>query len=174
MRHLMIAASFLALAACGSNSTNDVVATNDLATVDNLIVDDGTNGAMSANMAGNMAGAGGTVTVTVNGVTPNGGPVLVALQGAGDFAKQAAAYTAKVDPTAATVTATISGVAPGSYAAAVVQDTNKDGSFTIGDTGPTEPFGFSGSAQSGAPTFAPASFEVAEGGASASVTLKGR
>lgn len=174
MRHLMIAASLLALTACGSNATNDAAPANDLATVDNLIVDDGTNGAMSGNMAGNMAAAGGTVTVTVNGVTPNGGPVLVALQGAGDFAKQAAAYTGKVDPTASTASVTISGVAPGSYAAAVVQDTNKDGSFTIGATGPTEPYGFSGAAQSGAPAFAPASFEVTESGASTSVTLKGK
>ena len=173
MRNLLILAGAVSLAACGGTTTEtaNTAVQNDLAAVDNMLIDDGTNG---MNTAGNMAMGAGTVTVTVNGVRPNGGPVLVALQGAGDFAKQAAAYSAKVDPTASTVTATISGVAPGSYAAAVVQDTNNDGTFTIGETGPAEPFGFSGTAQSGAPTFAPASFEVAESGGTATVTLKGK
>lgn len=171
MRLFLVAASLLALTACGgADETANTAAIDDLATVDNMLIDDG----MNAPMAGNMAAGAGTVTVTINGVTPNGGPVLVALQGENDFAKQAAAYSAKVDPTAATVTATISGVAPGSYAAAVVQDSNNDGTFTIGETGPAEPFGFSGTAQSGAPTFGPASFQVVESGGTATVTLKGR
>ncbi|WP_300973206.1 DUF2141 domain-containing protein [Sphingomonas sp. LHG3406-1] len=174
MRTFLVAASMLALAACGgSTDTSNTAVTNDIAAVDTMITDDGM-GNMTGNTAGNMAMGSGTVTVTINGVTPNGGPVLVALQGEGDFAKQAAAYSTRVDPTAATVTATISGVAPGSYAAAVVQDSNSDGTFTIGETGPAEPFGFSGSAQSGAPTFGPASFNVAESGGSATVTLKGK
>lgn len=173
MRGILVLASALALTACGGATTDtaNTAVTNDLAAMDNMLVDDGMG---NAGMTGNMAAGAATVTVTVNGVTPNGGPVLVALQGEGDFAKQAAAYSAKVDPTATTVTATISGVAPGSYAAAVVQDTNKDGSFTLGETGPTEPFGFSGTAQKGAPTFGPASFEVADSGGTATVTLKGK
>lgn len=171
MRSFLILAGAAALAACGGTTdTANTAVQNDLAAVDNMLVDDGMVG---MNSTGNMAMGAATVTVTVNGVRPNGGPVLVALQGEGDFAKQAAAYSAKVDPTASTVTATISGVAPGSYAAAVVQDTNNDGTFTIGDTGPAEPFGFSGTAQSGAPTFAPASFQVAASGGTATVTLKG-
>lgn len=170
MRSLFIAASLLALTACGGTDTTatNTAVVNDLATIDNMIADDG----MGGNALGNMAG-GGAVTGTVSGVTPNGGPVLVALQPEGDFAKSAAAYTAKVDPTASTVTASIPGVAPGAYAAAVVQDTNKDGTFTIGDTGPTEPFGFSGTAQTGAPTFGPAQFEVSGSGGTATVALKG-
>ena len=173
MRIFFVAASMIALAACGGTETanQEGAAANDLAAVDNLLVDDGP---ANAGMNGGMAAAGATVTVTVNGVTPNGGPVLVALQGEGDFAKTAGAYSAKVDPTAATVTATIPGVTPGSYAAAVVQDSNNDGTFTIGATGPTEPFGFSGTAQSGPPTCGPAAFEVAASGGTATVTLKGK
>jgi uncharacterized protein (DUF2141 family) len=176
MRSLLIAASLLALTACGGAEApaNDTAVSNDLAAVDNMIADDGMNGAMAGNMAGNMTGAGGTVTVTVNGVTANGGPVLVALQSESEFGKSAGTYTAKVDPTGTSVTATISGVPVGRYAAAVVQDTDKDGTFTIGASGPTEPYGFSGAAQNGAPTFAPAAFDVAATGGTASVTLKGK
>jgi uncharacterized protein (DUF2141 family) len=165
---LTIVAAALLLSACGSQTaeTNDEVLTDDPA-----MTAPASNMDMGANMA--AAGSAGAVTVNVSGVRANGGPVLVALQREGDFAKQAAAYTAKVDPTGTSVTATISGVTPGSYAAAVVQDTNNDGTFTIGETGPTEPFGFSGSNQSGAPTFGPAAFDVAETGGSASVTLSG-
>lgn len=168
MRNLLVAASLFALAACGGTETADqnLAVANDMAVVDNILVDDGM-------VNGNMAMGSGIVTVTVNGVTPNGGPVLVALQREGDFAKQAAAYSTRLDPTAATVTATFSGVAPGPYAAAVVQDTDNDGSFTIGATGPAEPFGFSGTAQSGAPAFGPASFQVAQDGGNATVTLSG-
>lgn len=117
---------------------------------------------------------GGTVTVTVSGVVANGGPVLVALQDNATFAQAAATYSTTVTPTGRTVTATIRGVAPGRYAAAVVQDINKDGTLTLGETGPTEPYGFSGRAQKGAPTFQPASFQVNSRGGSARVALKAR
>lgn len=174
MRSLFIAASMLALAACGGTTdtaaTNDMVAANDMAAVDNMIADDG----MNAGMAGNMAAGGAVVTVTVDGVTANSGPVLVALQSESEFGKSAGTYTTKVEPTGTSVTATLSGVPAGRYAAAVVQDTNRDGTFTIGDTGPTEPYGFSGTAQSGAPAFAPAAFDVSATGGNASVTLKGQ
>lgn len=166
MRFTIVAAALL-LSACGSQPAET---NNEILTDETAMNDPATNLGMGTNMA---AGGAGTVTVNVSGVRANGGPVLVALQREGDFAKQAAAYTAKVDPTGTSVTATISGVTPGSYAAAVVQDTNNDGTFTIGETGPTEPFGFSGSGQSGAPTFGPAAFDVAENGGSATVTLSG-
>lgn len=173
MRSLFIAASVLALAACsGTTDTanSDSVVTNDMAAVDNMIADDGMNGGM----AGNLADGGGVVTVSIDGVTANGGPVLVALQSESEFGKSAGTYTTKVEPTGSSVTATLSGVPAGRYAAAVVQDTDKNGSFTIGATGPTEPYGFSGTAQTGAPAFAPAAFDVAATGATASVTLKGK
>lgn len=156
MRTTIIVAALL-LSACGSNTaeTNDAVLTDTDAPMDNMASTDPA-------MAGNMAGAAGTVRVNVSGVRANGGPVLVALQREDGFAKQDAAYTAKVDPTGTAVSATIIRVTPGSYAAAVVQDTNNDGTFTIGETGPTEPFGFSGSPQPGAPAFGPAAFDVAK------------
>jgi uncharacterized protein (DUF2141 family) len=114
------------------------------------------------------------VTVSIDGVAANGGPVLVALQSESEFGKSAGTYTTKVEPTGTSVTATLSGVPAGRYAAAVVQDTDRNGSFTICETGPTEPYGFSGTAQSGPPAFAPAAFDVATTGATASVTLKGK
>ena len=123
---------------------------------------------------GGSSARGGNVTITISGVVANGGPVLVALQDNASFAQAAAVYSTTVTPTGRTVTATIPGVAPGRYAAAVVQDTNKDGTFTLGDTGPTEPYGFSGRAQKGAPTFQPASFQVSARGGSARVALKAR
>lgn len=171
MRMLFAATAALALTACGGQSTdtaatNDMAMTNDMAAMDNTM--------MANDMAAmNTTGGAGAVTVTVNGVRANGGPVLVALQTEADFAKQAGTYTTTVQPTGTSVTATIQGVSPGSYAAAVVQDTDQNGSFTIGETGPTEPFGFSGTAQTGAPTFGPAAFQVAETGGTATVTLSG-
>jgi uncharacterized protein (DUF2141 family) len=173
MRSLFIAASLLALTACGGTTdtaANDAVIANDMAAVDNMIVDDGMNGGM----AGNMDSGGGVVTVTVEGVRANGGPVLVALQSESEFGKSAGTYTTKVKPTGTSVTATVPGVPAGRYAAAVVQDTDKDGSFTIGATGPTEPYGFSGTAQNGPPAFGPAAFDVAATGGTATVTLKGK
>lgn len=169
MKIILPFAAALLLSACGSpaNDTTTVTDTNvtDMTATDPMMTNDA-NG-----MA--MVGGAGSVTVTVNGVRPNGGPVLVALQDSGSFAKAAASYSTVVQPTGASVTATIPGVAPGSYAAAVVQDTNNDGTLTLGDTGPTEPFGFSGTAQMGAPAFDPAAFQVAETGGTATVTLAG-
>lgn len=118
------------------------------------------------------ASGGGNVIVTVTGVVPNGGPVLVALQDQAGFAQVAGTYSATVVPTGRTVRATIRGVAPGRYAAAVVQDANMDGTLTLGATGPSEPFGFSGRVQRGAPTFQPASFQVNARGGTARVALK--
>ncbi|WP_338502263.1 DUF2141 domain-containing protein [Sphingomonas kaistensis] len=175
MRSLLLAASILGLAACGNTTetaaTNDAIVSNDMAAVDNMIADDG----MNAGMGGNIAtSSGAVVTVSVSGVTANSGPVLVALQSESEFGKSAGTYTTKVEPTGTSVTATLSGVPAGRYAAAVVQDTNRDGTFTIGATGPTEPYGFSGTAQSGAPAFAPAAFDVSATGGSATVALKSK
>lgn len=169
MKTLLPIAAALALSACGSPA-NETVATDtnvtDLGAVEPM------DGAANNMMAAPMGGAG-AVTVTVNGVAANGGPVLVALQDSSNFLQAAGSYTATVQPTGTSVTATIQGVAPGSYAAAVVQDTNGDGTLTLGDTGPTESWGLSGTAQTtGAPTFEPAAFQVAETGGEATVSLQ--
>ena len=164
---LPIVAAF-ALSACGTNTAGE----------DNSVTSAGTNEVVPADPMANeatgntaMTGTGGAVTVTINGVAPNGGPVLVALQDSASFAKVAGTYSTTVQPTGASVTATFQGVTPGTYAAAVVQDTNQDGTLTLGSTGPSETFGFSGTPQTGAPAFEPASFQVAETGGTATVTL---
>lgn len=123
--------------------------------------------------AGGAMPMGGAVTVRINGVSPNAGPVLVALQDSASFAQAAGGYATTVTPSSGSVTATFQGVAPGSYAAAVVQDTNNDGTLTLGATGPTEPWGFSGTPQAGPPQFEAASFPVSQSGGSATVTLRG-
>lgn len=170
MKTLLPIAAALALSACGSTPANDTVAATDTNVTEMNAMEpmDGANNMMAA-----PAGGAGSVTVTVNGVAANGGPVLVALQDSSNFAQAAASYSATVQPTGTSVTATITGVAPGSYAAAVVQDTNGDGTLTLGDTGPTESWGLSGTAQTtGAPMFEPAAFQVAETGGQATVTLQ--
>lgn len=113
----------------------------------------------------------GDVTVSVSGVQPNGGPVLAVLQRSGQFAKAQGAYRAKVEPTAETVQVVFKNVTAGTYAAAVAQDTNRDGTVSIGKTGPSEPFGFSGTPQTGLPKFGPASQRVASAGGTMTVTL---
>ncbi|CAA9519227.1 MAG: hypothetical protein AVDCRST_MAG91-2073 [uncultured Sphingomonadaceae bacterium] len=174
MRMLLPIAAALALTACGGQAANETAATNAGAT--------GTAATEPMDMSGgnatagnDMTAAGGAVTVTVNGVRANGGPVLVALQNSGNFLQAAGAYTTTVQPTGTSVTATIQDVAPGRYAAAVVQDTDGDGTATIGAQGPSEPWGLSGTPQTtGAPTFEPAAFEVAATGGEATVTLQAK
>ena len=160
MRIILPFAALVALSACNSEPA--------VAPVDNTLAST-TETIDPLEMNNTMAA--GTVNVTITGVTPGGGPVLVALQDEAGFAKVDGAYTATVDPTAATVTATMTGVPAGRYAVAVVQDTNKDGTLTIGATGPDEPYGFSGTAQAGAPTFEPAAINVTDMGGTATVVL---
>ena len=153
----LAAASALALTACGSAEEAEPVATD--------------TAAMDPAMTTPAAGAG-QVTVTINGVQPGNAPLLVALQGTDNFLQSAGAYTQSVGATGETVTATFDGVTPGSYVAAVVHDANSDGAINIGETGPDEPWGISGSPQTGgAPEFQPASFEVTDAGGQATVSL---
>lgn len=167
---MKIALPFLALAALGACNTEpvDPVVTD----VDTAVVPVDTPPIET--IGGGDAMAAGMVNVTVTGVTPGSGPVLVALQNEAEFAKVGGAYTTTVEPNAATVTATFRDVPAGRYAAAVVQDTNTDGTLTLGETGPTEPYGFSGARQAGAPTFGPAAFNVTESGGTATVTITGQ
>lgn len=120
-----------------------------------------------------MANSAGTVTVTVNGARANGGPVLVALQSPAEFARAAGRFAQTAQASASSVTVTFTGVPAGTYAAAAVQDTDGNGTFTIGQTGPTEPWGLSGAPQSGPPAFGPASFTTDAAGGTAAVTLSG-
>lgn len=118
------------------------------------------------------AAQAGEVSVTVEGLSSAGGTLLVALQTDAQFAKKDAAYAKTAPATGSSVTVSFDDVAAGTYAVAVVQDTDGNGDFTVGDTGPAEPWGFSGDAQSGAPQFSPAGVEVGESGTvEATVTL---
>lgn len=114
----------------------------------------------------------GDVTVSVSGVQPNNGEVWAVLQKNAQFAKAQGAYRMKVPATADTVQVVFRNVAPGSYAAAAVQDTNKDGKIALNATGATEPWGLSGGDQPGKPAFGPAMTSVTAQGASMSVALK--
>ncbi len=153
----LAAASALTLAACGGAEEAEPIAEDTTA--------------MDTTMTEPMAGAG-QVTVTINGVQPGEAPLLVALQGEGNFLQSAGAYTQQVDATGESVTATFNGVTPGNYVAAVVHDANNDGAINIGETGPDEPWGISGTPQTtGAPEFTPAAFQVTETGGQATVSL---
>ncbi len=154
----------LALAACGNaepaaDVDGDVAVVEDTAMTDDVVMDD------------TMAPAAEMVSVTINGIKPGPGQVLVALQTESEFAQAAGTYTKMMPATMAAETVTFEGVPAGRYAAAVVHDTNENGEIDMGETGPTEGWGLSGAAQAGAPEFGPASFEVGELGGNADVTL---
>lgn len=67
------------------------------------------------------------VTVTITGVQARGGELLAALQTHDQFLKPAGAYGEIVEnPTAGTVTVTLTDVAPGDYSLSVLHDTDGD------------------------------------------------
>ncbi len=111
------------------------------------------------------------VTITVDGIQPGTGDILVALQTEDDFLSGDGAYSIVVPAEADTVTTVLEGVAPGTYAVAVVHDENGDGTFALGDDAPSEAWGVSGDPMA-EPTFENAQIEVTEGeDNSATVTI---
>ena len=174
MKPILILSAALLLAGCQTSTDDDAASASSASASGKTAGAAPANETMTTNMAGTAASGGGGVTVTINGARENGGPVLVALQTEGQFAQAAGTYSHQAQATGGAVTVRFAGVAPGRYAVAAVQDANNDGSFTIGATGPTEPYGFSGARQPGPPAFAPAAFDVTAAGASASVTLAAR
>jgi uncharacterized protein (DUF2141 family) len=114
----------------------------------------------------------GDVTVTVTNVQPGSGKVWAVLQSPSQFLKAEGAYKTKVDATASSVPVTFSGVTPGNYVVAVVQDTNADGKIELGAKGPTEAWGLSGPKQKGKPAWMPATIRVGTGPAKTTVALK--
>lgn len=120
------------------------------------------------------AASAGEVSVTVEGLASGGGTLLVALQTEAQFAKKESAYATTAAATGSSVTVSFGDVAAGSYAVAVVQDADGNGDFTVGETGPAEPWGFSGTAQTGAPTFAPAAVEVMDSGTAEATVMLNR
>jgi uncharacterized protein (DUF2141 family) len=101
------------------------------------------------------------LTVEIRHVTPNSGPVMVALYNkAEDFpATDKGLVGQAVDAQAGSAVAVFHDLAPGRYAVAVFQDLNRNGKLDKNFLGlPTEPYGFSNDARG---SFGPPSFDVA-------------
>lgn len=113
------------------------------------------------------------VTVTLTGVQPQGGQVLVSLQTREQFMKPQGASGAMGPAEAGTQVLTVKDVAPGDYAVMVMHDADGDWSMDRGPDGkPTEGWGMSGSAPKGrAPSFDDVKFTVPADGGAVSVAL---
>jgi uncharacterized protein (DUF2141 family) len=99
------------------------------------------------------------VSVVTAGVTPGQGHLLVSLCPEANFLKSGCSKTSRLSATAATLTVTFQDVAPGRYAASVVQDLNDNGRLDFEPTGaPSEPWGMSRDPE---PALGPPSFEDA-------------
>jgi len=105
------------------------------------------------------------VTITLNGVQPLGGEVLVALQTKDQFLKPAGAYGARIPAPAAAgpLTVTLKDVAPGTYSLSVLHDVNGDGQMAMDSSGmPAEGWAMKGGRDlRGPPEWATSSFQVA-------------
>lgn len=100
------------------------------------------------------------LTVEVQHVTPNAGPVMVAVYDkAQDFpAPDKGLVGQAVEAHAESAEAIFHGLAPGRYAVAVYQDLNRNGKLDKNFLGlPTEPYGFSKDARG---SLGPPSFEA--------------
>lgn len=116
----------------------------------------------------------GAVMVSISGVQPNAGQVYVALQSEDDFADAGGDYTEILNDDRAVVDVTFEDVPRGEWAVAAFQDLNGDGTLTMGETGPTEPWGFSGNVdRTQAPGFDNAMIRVDGGENMANVALMG-
>ena len=189
-KHLpLIALVTLGVAACGGS---DEVEVED----DEIVVDDPAMTTDDTSMTGTTATTGSspnttatgtmgmdepmmgeegdaTVTVTVDGVSPDEGEVYVALQPAQGFLQMQGAYTETMDADGASVTVNFDGVAPGQYAVVAFQDTDGNGSLGMSGAQPSEPWGISGYTGTGRPQFQNAMVDVGEMGANAQVSLQG-
>lgn len=170
-----VSALALALAACGGADEAEV---EDPLMEDEALMEDGDLAADPMTddigmMEDDMAMAeDGMVTVSIAGIEPGPGQLMVALQTEEQFAAAEGEYTQMMAADEATETVMFEDVEPGTYAAAVVHDTNDNGEIDMGESGPTEGWGLSGTPQTdAAPEFDPAMFEVTEMGGSADVTL---
>ena len=113
--------------------------------------------------------------VTITGVTPNNGTVLVGLFNSGmSFTGKPMAY-ASAQPNGAQASVKFPSVPPGEYAVSAFQDTNGNQKLDRGKFGiPTEKYGFSRDARGsyGPPEFIDASIRVGEKTAAISFTLE--
>jgi uncharacterized protein (DUF2141 family) len=113
-----------------------------------------------------------TVEVEVEGAEAGGGPVLVALC-QGGLSGAACGQGDRTETVRGEAVVTFQGVAPGVYAVAAFQDTNRSGQLDRTALGlPLEPYGFSGEVGRRArPDFRDAAFALREPGALIRVRL---
>jgi len=105
------------------------------------------------------------LTVEIQHVTPNAGPVMVAVYDkADDFPAPLKGLAGQaVEAHGDSAVATFQGLAPGRYAVAVYQDLNRNGKLDKNFLGlPTEPYGFSRDARGslGPPSFDAAAVDI--------------
>ncbi|HYE46167.1 MAG TPA: DUF2141 domain-containing protein [Caulobacter sp.] len=125
-------------------------------------------------LAGLLSGAAvpafaADVSVTLTGVEPQGGTMLVSLQTRDQFMKPMGAAGAMGEAQAGTMTLTIENVAPGEYALMVMHDADGNWSLTTKDGKPAE--GLAHSGPRGARTFDEMKIVVPEQGTSVSLAL---
>lgn len=117
----------------------------------------------------------GSLTVTVLNVSDAGGQLRVGVYDEAGFKTRSGAPVAGKVMLArpGTMTLTIDGIAPGTYAVKMFQDVNRDGFF---DYGPrlAEPYGFSNDppATTGLPSFDDAKIAIVPGANAVTVTLR--
>ena len=120
-------------------------------------------------------GRAAEIDVTITGVAPSNGTVLVGLFGSGmSFTGKPIAYVS-AQPNGTQASVKFPSVAPGEYAVSAFQDTNGNQRLDRGKFGiPTEKYGFSRDARGnyGPPDFGDASIRVGEKGAAISFTLE--
>lgn len=115
------------------------------------------------------------LTVVMEGLDPSGGPVMLGIFNRADLFDRApdtqdqAVVGIRVTPGGGRVSVVLTGLPPGRYAAAVFQDSNRNGRLDGNLLGiPTEPYGFSAASALGRPSFE----AVAEGSANGILRLR--
>jgi uncharacterized protein (DUF2141 family) len=108
------------------------------------------------------------VAVTLTGVEPQGGTMLVSLQTRDQFMKPAGAAGAMGAAEAGTMKLTIENVEPGEYAVMVMHDADSNWTMAMKDGKPAEGFGHSGS---GGQNFDAVKIVVPAGGAAVTVPM---
>lgn len=124
-------------------------------------------------LAGALLVANGTaqaadVSIGIDGVRAQKGPLYVSLQTAAQFLKNEGTYGKIIpDPKAGKMTVVLNGVAPGEYSVSVWHDVDKDGVFDRTDAGlPLDGWSmFNAAALRGEPRFDEVKFTVSAQGA---------
>ena len=127
-------------------------------------------------IAGGSALAEPTATLTINleGIETTTGSIRLGIYDEAGYASGAAVTGATIAATDTEVTATVSGLEPGTYGIKLYHDVDDDEEMDTNPFGmPTEPYAFSNNAQGqfGPAKWAAAKFEVTAEGAVQTITL---